>query len=425
MTALPYIAIIVLVIFSAFFSGSEIAFTSVNKVRLRKIAEGGSKTAKRALAISDHFDKMLSTVLIGNNLVNIAASSIATGIFLSLLPNSQELGSLLATLAMTVIILIFGEIMPKIVSKQISETVTRIAAYPLTVLLVIFYPVVILVTWIVKLLVRPGKKGEPEEPSVTEDELVSIIETAEDEDVIDEEKSDLLQSALEFSDTAVGEIITPRTEMLAIDIDDDINEIIEQATESHFSRIPVYEDSIDNIIGILYLNHFYKQLAETPDKPDIRSLLIEPCFFHKTMKLPAVLAEMRRRQMHIAIIIDEYGGTLGLVTMEDILEEIVGEIWDESDEIKNDIVKVTDDTYEASGEMNVYDFFEDIDIDDRHFDSEYTTVGGWCVEQLDGMPHVGDSFQYENIIVTVAEMDDLRVSKVMAQVLPLPDEEEE
>lgn len=421
MNILPYISIIILIGFSAFFSGTEIAYTSVNKLRLKKLAEEGSKTAALASDISDKFDKMLSSILIGNNLVNIAASSVGAVIAMHLIGGAK--GTAVATLVMTVLILIFGEIVPKILAKKHAQNVTLIVAYPLKVLMLILSPAAAVVVAIVKLLSRLWKKDESA-PTVTEEELVTIIETVEEEGVIDEHKSELLQSAIEFNDISLNDILTPRTEMVSIDIDDDMDSIIHTATESHYSRIPVYEDNIDNIIGVLYLNRLYKVLADNMDV-DIRSLLMEPCFFHKTMKLPAVLNEMRRRQVHLAVVIDEYGGTMGIVTMEDILEEIVGDIWDETDEIKNDYVKVGENTYDVCGDMSVYDFFEQLDVDDRDFESEYTTVGGWAIEMLQCEPHEGDSYHYKNLYIIVSEMDDMRVTKLTVMFKPVEEEEYE
>ena len=247
--------------------------------------------------------------------------------------------------------------------------------------------------------------------------------------MIDEDQSDLLQSTLEFRDTTVEEIMTPRIDMLAFDILDTPDEIHKVIEGSHFSRIPVYEDSIDNIIGILYLNHYYRRAIDTPvlSADDIRSLLMEPCFLHKTMKLPAALTILREKKTHIAIIVDEFGGTLGIVTMEDILEELVGDIWDESDEIVPEFVKTGENTYEVSGDMNIDDFFSEIEYEPRDFECEYTTMGGWAIERLDADPHVGDSFTDEDethtLVVVVSEMDDMRVTKLTILVKPRENEE--
>lgn len=429
------IVIFVMILLSAFFSASEISFNASNKMRLKKSAEAGSKTAALAYKISENFTSALSAILIGNNLANIAASTAATVITMSLLlkignTGSDSLASLIATLVMTFIILIFGEIVPKIIAKNNADTTVLWFAYPIRILTYILYPIVWLVMGLVKLLSKIWGKDSDEGPTVTEEELSSIIDTVEEEGVIDEDQSDLLQSTLEFRDTTVEEIMTPRIDMLAFDILDTPDEIHKVIESSHFSRIPVYEDSVDNIIGILYLNHYYRQAIDTPSlsTDDIRALLMEPCFLHKTMKLPAALTILRERKTHIAIIVDEFGGTLGIVTMEDILEELVGDIWDESDEIVPEFVKTGENTYEVSGDMNIDDFFSEIEYEPRDFECEYTTMGGWAIERLNADPHVGDSFTDEDethtMVVVVSEMDEMRVTKLTILVKPRRNEEE-
>ncbi len=428
------LVIFIMVLFSAFFSASEISFNASNKMRLKKSAEAGSKTAALAYKISENFTSALSAILIGNNLANIAASTAATVITMTLLlrveSTSDSLASLIATLVMTFIILIFGEIVPKIIAKNNADTTVLWFAYPICILTYVLYPIVWLVMGLVKLLSKIWGKDSDEGPTVTEEELSSIIDTVEEEGVIDEDQSDLLQSTLEFRDTTVEEIMTPRIDMLAFDILDTPDEIQKVIESSHFSRIPVYEDSIDNIIGILYLNHYYRQAIDTPvlSTDAIRSLLMEPCFLHKTMKLPAALTVLRERKTHIAIIVDEFGGTLGIVTMEDILEELVGDIWDESDEIVPEFVKTGENTYEVSGDMNIDDFFSEIEYEPRDFECEYTTMGGWAIERLNADPHVGDSFTDEDethtMVVVVSEMDDMRVTKLTILVKPRQSDEE-
>lgn len=428
------LVIFIMVLFSAFFSASEISFNASNKMRLKKSAEAGSKTAALAYKISENFTSALSAILIGNNLANIAASTAATVITMTLLlrveSTSDSLASLIATLVMTFIILIFGEIVPKIIAKNNADTTVLWFAYPIRILTYVLYPIVWLVMGLVKLLSKIWGKDSDEGPTVTEEELSSIIDTVEEEGVIDEDQSDLLQSTLEFRDTTVEEIMTPRIDMLAFDILDTPDEIQKVIESSHFSRIPVYEDSIDNIIGILYLNHYYRQAIDTPvlSTDAIRSLLMEPCFLHKTMKLPAALTVLRERKTHIAIIVDEFGGTLGIVTMEDILEELVGDIWDESDEIVPEFVKTGENTYEVSGDMNIDDFFSEIEYEPRDFECEYTTMGGWAIERLNADPHVGDSFTDEDethtMVVVVSEMDDMRVTKLTILVKPRQSDEE-
>lgn len=408
MDILPYIGIVICLAFSAFFSGSEIAYASANKVRLKKAAEVGNKRAKTAYYISEHFDDALTTILIGNNLVNIAASSISTVIAISLMGES---GTIVATIVMTIIILTFGEIAPKIIAKQQCDKFVLLVSFPLRFLIYILKPVIVVVVGFVNLASKLWKKDNNSEPSVTEEELVSIIESVEEEGVIDSERSDLLQSALEFSDISVEEILTPRTDMIAIDINESIDSIIETVLESPYSRLPVYEDSIDNIIGILHMGRFLRKLVDNKEI-DIRSILIDACFVHKTMKLPDLFDELRNRRLQMAIVTDEYGGTMGCITMEDILEELVGDIWDETDEIVNDFKIIDENTYEVNGDLSLRDFFDYVDIDDRDFESDYSTIGGWAMEMIDDIPSIGDTFKYKNLTIKVIELDGMRVTKL-------------
>ena len=318
----------------------------------------------------------------------------------------------------TVVILIFGEIVPKILSKQNADTVVRIIAIPTRILTVILSPFVFIVMALLFVLRKIwGNDRKDDEPTVTEEELVSIIDTVEEEGVINEGQGELLQSTLEFRDTTIEKIMTPRIDVTAIDLDDEPEKIMALLGDmTQFSRLPVYEDSIDNIVGILSLTRYYKATLDEAN-PDIHSMLLKPCKLHKTMKLPAALAKLREAKMHLAIVIDEYGGTLGVVTMEDILEELVGDIWDDTDVIITECLATGENTYEVLGDMNLDDFFEEVDfIKPEGFSCEYSTVGGWAIETLEADPHVGDSFRYENIFVIVAQMDEERVTKLTVLV---------
>ena len=423
-----YLVIFIMICFSAFFSASEIAFNTCNKMRLRRAAECKSLTAKTAYSITEKFTVALSAILIGNNLANIAVSTCTTLIVMNLFSESMVgVASTVATILVTVVILIFGEILPKILSKQNADVVVRVIAIPIRVLTVVLSPIVFIVMALLFVLRKLwGSDRKCDEPTVTEEELVSIIDTVEEEGVINEEQGELLQSTLEFSDTTIEKIMTPRIDMTAIDIDDDEEHIAAMlADSSQFSRLPVYEGSIDRIIGVLSLTKYYKATFET-EKPDIRALMLKPCKLHKTMKLPAALAKLRDAKMHLAIVIDEFGGTLGVVTMEDILEELVGDIWDDTDVIVTECRSTGENTYEVLGEMNIEDFFEEIEfVSTEPFDCEYSTVGGWAIQQLEADPHVGDSFRYENIFVIVAQMEEERVTKLTVLIEPKPDSEEE
>lgn len=422
-----YIVIVVMIACSAYFSASEIAFNASNKLRLRRAAEAGETTAKVAYRISERFTVSLSAILIGNNLANIAVSTCTTLIVMQLFPGSDGLASTIATVIVTVVILICGEIVPKILSKQHADTVVRWVAIPTKILTLVLMPVVLIVMLLIGGLRKLwGTDKEEDAPSVTEEELSTIIDTVEEEGVIDEDQSELLQSTLEFSDITLERIMTHRMDVVAIDIDDDPKDIAATLRDpAQYSRLPVYEETIDNIIGVLTLTRYYK--ATLDDKnPDIRTILLPTCKLHKTMKLPAALERLREEKIHLAVVIDEFGGTLGIVTMEDILEELVGDIWDDTDVIEVDCRKVDENAYEVVGDMTIRDCFEEIDFEPpEDFSSEYTTIGGFAIENLNADPHVGDSFSYQNLVITVTEMDEELVTKLKILVNPVAEDEEE
>ena len=417
---MEYVLIVILICFSAFFSGTEIAYTSVNRMRLRKMAEDGSRVAALAVRLGDKFESALSAILIGNNFVNIAASSVSTTIALKV-SGGKSTGVVIATAIITVLILIFGEIVPKVVCKQNSERIALAFAYPLAILTIVLSPISFIVAQIIKIGSMIWGKSDD---TVTEEELATLIETAEEDGGIDEDKSDLLQSALEFSDITLDEIFTHRKDVIALDIDEAPTENLRVIHSSRYSRLPVYKDSIDNIVGILNINQFYKQYAS--DKSvTVKDVMLEPTFMHSTVKLPVALEEMRERQIQMVVVLDEYGGTLGIVTMEDILEQIVGDIWDESDEIVEKLTETEDGTYKVLGEMNVYDMFDELDVDDRDFESDCNTVGGWCVEMLEQNPEVGMCFDYKNLHIEIVAVDDVCVEEVRVTVNEAPAEDEE
>ena len=348
-----YAVIVCMIMLSAYFSASEIAFNSANKMRLRRAADAGSATARIAFSITERFTTALSAILIGNNLANIAVSTCSTLIILNLFKNNVALASTIATIIITVVILIFGEILPKVIAKQKADTFVKVIAIPTKILIVILSPFVFTVMAILFVLRKIwGKDQKSDSPTVTEEELVTIIDTIEEEGLINEEQGELLQSTLEFRDTTIERIMTPRIDMTAINIDDDESEIAALLSDAtQYSRLPVYENSIDNIIGVLSLSRYYKTTL-TNKSPDLRALLMAPCRLYKTMKLPAALAKLREAQMHLAIVIDEFGGTLGVVTMEDILEELVGDIWDDTDVIVTQCVATGEHTYEVNSDID-------------------------------------------------------------------------
>ena len=421
-----YVVIFVMICLSAYFSASEIAFNSANKMRLRKSSECGSCTSRIAYSICDKFTTSLSAILIGNNLANIAVSTCTTLIVMDLFKDDVALASTIATILITVVILIFGEIIPKILSKQNADTVVRIIAIPTRVLTIILSPFVFIVMALLFVLRKIwGSDHKCDEPTVTEEELVSIIDTVEEEGVINEEQGELLQSTLEFSDTSIEKIMTPRIDVTAININDEEEKIAALISDmTQYTRLPVYEDSIDNIVGILSLTRYHKITLDN-ETPDIRSMLLKPCKLHKTMKLPAALAKLRDAKMHLAIVIDEYGGTLGVITMEDILEELVGDIWDDTDVIIKECTSTGENTYEVIGDMNIDDCFDEIEFTKpEDFTCEYSSMGGWAIEMLQADPHVGDSFRYQNLFVIVAQMEEERVTKLTLLVEEKQNEEE-
>ena len=414
-------AILVCVFFSNFFSSSEMAYSACNRVRLENASDDGSKRAAAAVKIVERFDDTLSTILIGNNLVNIAASSLGSLAVMELLGDGY---AWVSTVVITTLVIIFGETIPKIVAKNSANRIALRHAYFIRILSVLFKPLIMLVVGLIRLICLPlkGERTDASDDDAVE-ELTSIIETAEDESVLDEDRSELVQAAIDFSDVMASEVMTARVDMLALDIEDDWDELLKTIDESPYSRLPVYEDGVDNIIGVLYLNHFLKALAGD-EKPDIRSLLMPVCYVYKTMKLPAVLSELRRAKQHLAVVVDEYGGTLGVLSMEDVLEQLVGEIWDETDEVEEEVVERPDGRFELDGDMVISDFIELMELNEEDFDFESDTVGGWTIEMFGSFPKVGDSFEYENFTVTVLQMDGLRVEKILVQVHPKPEAEE-
>lgn len=416
---MPYLAILGLIVLSALFSGSEIAYLSTSELRLRKAA-GSGKAGQRALIIFESFEKALITILIGNNLVNISASAVATVIAIDLM---GENGAWVATAVMTLLILTFGEILPKILAKRIAERFAILVSLPLYFLCLVTRPLIYLVQAFLARLSRIWA-DDVIENVVTEEDIETMLETVEDEGVVDEDTCDLLQSALDFDDVSAYEIITPRVDMVAVDIEDAREELVQTVLESTYSRIPVYRDTPDNIVGVLHVNRFLRALADkTPFS--LEEQLMAPVFVHKTMLLPDVLSTMRERGAHLAIVTDEYGGTMGIITMEDVLERLVGDIWDEKDEIDEEFVALSDDEFEADGDMRTLDLFDELDIDERDFDDDNATLGGWAIEMLGGYPSVGDSFSYKNIQLTVQEVTGLRVRSLRVRVLPEAEEVKE
>lgn len=414
-SGLSYLLVVICVALSAFFSGSETALTSVNKIRLKNMAENGNQKAAKTLRIAENYESMISTVLIGNNIVNIASASLATVIFTVLL--GAEKGAAVSTVVMTVVVLICGEVLPKNYAKSNADSLAMAVSGPISVLMVIFKPLVAILNELARFMAKFTGSEDSEKPSVTEEELKYIVESIEDEGVLEERESDLVQSALELDEIEVQEILTPRVDMIALDVEDSWEEILELAKNSKVSRIPVYENTVDNIIGLVHVRDILEDEISNTEH-DIRSLLTRCLFVHKTMNISRLLEKLRKEKMPLAIVTDDYGGTMGLITIEDIVEELVGEIWDEYDEFEEELVKKSDSVYEVSGDYNVYDLMEELDEENRSFESDYNTVSGWTLEQLEHIPQVEESFVYRNLRVTVTAMDEQRITKLKIEILP-------
>ena len=291
---------------------------------------------------------------------------------------------------MTVLILIVGEITPKMIARRCSEGFAKIAAYPLLVLMILFFPVVWLTSCIVNLFSLLWRKKDAQEVTITEEELENLLDTAEDEGVFDENETELLQSALEFMDLDAADILTPRIDVVGFEINDSMEHVLEVIGETQFSRFPVYERTIDHVVGILYVKHLLKELVNNKDVK-LSDLLLEPVYIPKSMRLHDIMNEFRNNQTHMTVVADEYGGIMGIVTMEDVLEQLVGEIWDENDDIVNSWQQLDKYRYECSGDMNLTEFFDNLDLDDEELETDCATVGGWATESIGAMPVPFDS----------------------------------
>lgn len=401
-----YIAVLaVLILLSAYFSATETAFTSLNQIRMKKMAADGDKKAKLALKIFEDYDNLLSTILIGNNIVNIASASLATAIFTKWLGDA---GVTISTAVMTVVVLIFGEISPKSIAKEKPESFSKFSAPIMRVLIICLKPVNFLFSQWKKLLMKLAKIGD-KKSGITEEELKTIVDEVQQDGVIDSHEGELLRSALDFGDLEVSEILTPRVDVEAVEEDDSLEELERVFRESGFSRIPVYKETLDNITGVVYQKDFYNK----HDNKYLRvtDLMRETIYVSENMLVFKLLRLMQRSKVHMAVVVDEFGGTVGIITIEDILEELVGEIYDEHEEVLEEIRKVGENRFIIDCSINFEDMMEYFGCTPEE-EYDFVTVSGWVMYELGKIPEPGDTFTYQNFTVTVTKTDSRRVTEI-------------
>ncbi len=396
-------AIAFLILCSAFFSSSETAFLSVNRIKLKNEADEGDAGAKRVLAVAENYDKMLSTILIGNNIVNIVATSLSTVLFTTLILN-EDLAVTVSTAVMTAAVLVFGEITPKTVAKKSPESFARFSAPILSLLSVLLTPLVsVFNMWQAFVSSFFGKGGED---TVTEQELLTMVDEATEDGEIDEQEGELIKNAVKFYELDVTDILTPRVDMEAADIRSDRQRVLDLFAESGYSRLPVFDGTLDNIVGVIYQKDIYAD-----EDSEWKELIRPATFVFAGMKISRLLKLFQESKSHMVIVQDEYGGTDGVVTLEDVLEELVGEIYDEHDDAKVEFKKLTDNIFIVDGAAGVDDFFELFELDGEPVD-DITTVGGFAAHQLGKIPAVGESFEFEHIRVAVTKVEQNRVQEV-------------
>ncbi|MDT4536194.1 HlyC/CorC family transporter [Eisenbergiella tayi] len=394
------IIILLCIIMSAYFSATETAFSSLNRIRIKNMADKGNKRAALVLKLSEDYDRLLSTILIGNNIVNIACASLSTLLFVRLL--GEDAGASVSTAVTTVIVLVFGEVSPKSIAKESPEKFSMFSAPILNFMAVLLTPLNFLFKQWKKVLSRFFHSSASQ--GITEEELITIVEEARQDGGIDEQEGDLLRNALEFNELKAADILTPRIDVVGVNVCAGAEEIASVFTETGYSRLPVYQGSIDNIVGILYHKDFYNKIYGTGK--GIKDVIRPALFITRHKKISQLLQELQASNHHIAVVIDEFGGTVGIVTLEDILEELVGEIWDEHDEIIRSVEKLSDDEFLVLGNANVDKLLELLGYDEE---TEAVTVNGWIMNELQKLPEKGDSFRFHEWQVTVMEMEDRRV----------------
>lgn len=415
---LSVLLLILLIALSAYFSASETAFASYNKMRMKSEAEDKKAIkARRVLSLSENYEKLISTILIGNNIVNIVATSVATLLFTHLISN-EAVAATVSTVVMTLAVLTFGEITPKTVAKRTADSFTKKVADSLTVLTIVFTPLTFIFNLWQKFVLKFFKADG--EAAVTEDEIITVVEEAAEDGEIDEQESELIKNVIKFSDLDVNDILTPRVDVAAVDINWDKEKIAKVFAETEFSRLPVYDETIDNISGILYQKDFFNH----SDLPV--SKLVKPVkFIFSSMKISRLLKLFQESKCHMVVVNDEYGGTEGIVTLEDVIESLVGEIYDEHDEVVEDIVKLSETNYKVLGSTSIDKFLEtfELELEEEDDDSDITTVSGFAAHNLEKIPDEGDVFEHKNLKIKITKTDSNRVVEAMVEVIPVAEEE--
>ena len=411
---LSVLIILALLLFADYFAVCETSFAAVSRIRLKTAMERGDRRANKAMYVCEHFDKAITTILIGTTIVHLSCASYVT----VLVTRRWGLSAVtLSTFVTTLVVFFVGEMLPKSIAKKYSLRLALGTASSLVFFMHLLTPISFVLTKIGEFASRLTKGDS--EVSVTEDELYDIIENMTDEGDLDSEQGDLVHSALAFGDLTAESILTARVDMETIDVDDPLEEILAQVKASRHSRIPVYQDSIDNIIGVLQIRRFMREYLQKREKTDLRSLLDEPYFVHQSAKIDELLSVMSSKKINMTIVTDSYGGTVGIVTVEDILEELVGEIWDEDDEVVEPCVDHGDGSYSFDADVDIEDAFEFMDYEDPgETDFDHKLLGEWAYEQFDAIPQEGDSFTYNGLRITVEKVQQRRIMKLRIQRLP-------
>lgn len=413
------LTLIVLILLSGVFSAVETSFSSASKIRLRSMANDGNESAKKVLKILDHFDRFLTTILIGNNVVNIASATIGTVLFTRYF---QANGPTISTIVMTIVVLLFGEMTPKSIAKMIPERFSCAMVGFVQVMVFLLFPL----TWLLsgwKWLMSKLIPIEEDDGDITDD-LITMVDEAEKEGDLQEHESSLISAAIEFRDLEVKDVFTPRVDIVAVDVNEDLKEIEETFRINSYSRLPVYEETIDHIIGVIHEKDFYDLLYHKKD--DLHSIITKVINTSPNTHIYELMQILQREKLHMAVVLDEWGGTDGLITLEDIVEELVGEIWDEHDVVEEFYTKISDNEYLVKGEAEVDDLFERFDIEVKEEEEDdYNSVSGWAIAQLGHIPEVGESFQFENLFVQITKADNRKVNEVRIRVEEKEQEEEE